>query len=146
MTELMGVMFGAGVGADLMGVSSSLMGIKESKTLESTALETKSLAQSYSYLNKQNLTVEAMNKKLQEGEAHQAVTGAKSNSPSFQASQENIINMGDTVLKNQNVSNDLAQQSIDLDQSALKVKSNQQMIQSITGGATGLLALGGMIL
>ncbi len=99
-------------------------------------IKTQSLDNQYKTLVNKNKTLDQMQISLQKGEAHQAVTGATFNSPTFYASQVNIIQQGDKALRNADTAEALNNYALEMKKREAETHNSNSMISGITGGIT----------
>ena len=97
-------------------------------------IQTQTLNNQYKTLVQKNKTLDQMQISLQKGEAHQAVTGAAFNSPSFFAQQSNIVQQGDRALRNADTAQALNDYSLQMEKREMATQHINSMIQGITGG------------
>lgn len=101
-------------------------------------LHTQQLENQYKTVVRKNQTIDRVKVALENNQAHMAMTGAASNSPSFFAANSNIVEKGDQAMRNADTSEALNNYSYQIQEENDRRRADLQQTGAIIQGASGV--------
>jgi coenzyme F420-reducing hydrogenase alpha subunit len=129
------------IAAVAVSAVSSIVGGISGDSSEQSALQIQDLGNEYNTLSKQNALLEQSDESVQSGIAHEATTGTKANSASYQAQQASTLNEAQKASKNDEVNLQLENYADSIRSSSATSNAFTSTISSVAGDTgTGIMA------
>ena len=126
-----------GIVALVVAVAGTAVGVAQSHAAmveQERALHTQQLENQYNTAVRKNQTIDRIRVSLQTNEAHMAMSGAATNSPSFFAANSNIVKKGDQALRNADTAEALNNYSYQMQEANARQRADLQQTGAIIHG------------